>query len=300
MPLTNPFVVKAHIALVILLLSFLVFPQIQGLYPPGFTGYTLADMPKTLLPYLLFLPNIVLYTFGIAMFASHTWSIGTEEQFYIIWPLLFRRFKNKLALMISIILFYLVMKHVFANMPAGKFAELIVFYWSEFPIDNMAIGGIFALIIYSKAAPFIKAKKFIFNRYVQIATYLTVVCSIVFRLTLPDIIFEYYCVLFGIIIANLAANERSIFSMETASLKYLGKISYGLYIYHPLMIAATMWLFRELGWTSNLLFYPLSLGATILISGLSYRYFESAFIKKKKEFSVVVSGDNSAEGKKDS
>ena len=38
-------------------------------------------------------------------------------------------------------------------------------------------------------------------------------------------------------------------------------------------------------------FYPLSLFLTITIAGLSYKYFESYFLKKKKRFSSILSGN---------
>ena len=39
-----------------------------------------------LLLFIFFLPNLVLICFGSIPFASQTWSIGAEEQFYIFWP----------------------------------------------------------------------------------------------------------------------------------------------------------------------------------------------------------------------
>jgi peptidoglycan/LPS O-acetylase OafA/YrhL len=48
--------------------------------------------------YLLFLPNLLLFGFGIIVpYASQSWSVGVEEQFYLIWPLLMKFFKNKLV-----------------------------------------------------------------------------------------------------------------------------------------------------------------------------------------------------------
>jgi peptidoglycan/LPS O-acetylase OafA/YrhL len=45
--------------------------------------------------YLLFLPNFALKYGYSVVGCSQTWSVGVEEQFYILWPLLFLFFKKK-------------------------------------------------------------------------------------------------------------------------------------------------------------------------------------------------------------
>ena len=79
---------------------------------------------------------------------------------------------------------------------------------------------------------------------------------------------------------------------------YLGKISYGIYVIHPLLIFIGN---RILGpmlsrseWTQNhgggfaIIFISVT-GLTILIAGLSYKYFEMPFLRMKDKFSVVKS-----------
>ena len=89
---------------------------------------------------------------------------------------------------------------------------------------------------------------------------------------------------------------------------YLGRISFGLYVYHQFVIytmdhliiqnlsAHMNPLIKSLEGPIYLLNMGLTLGLTILIAALSYRYFETPFLKMKKRHSVIesqpIQGDN--------
>ena len=108
---------------------------------------------------------------------------------------------------------------------------------------------------------------------------------------IPYIHYEFYSVLFGIIILNFASNDKIKISLENRLFNYLGNISYGLYMYHPIGIVLAIAISISIGLTTNWLIYPLSFTLTIIIAGLSYKYFESFFLKFKDKFSIVLSGN---------
>jgi peptidoglycan/LPS O-acetylase OafA/YrhL len=114
-----------------------------------------------------------------------------------------------------------------------------------------------------------------------------------YGITVPYIHYEFYAVLFGILILNLAANKNTLISLENKAFHYLGKISYGLYMYHMLGIVIAFKGLKALGINNIVLLYLASMLLTVIISGLSYSCFERFFIKKKIRFSKVISGDNS-------
>jgi peptidoglycan/LPS O-acetylase OafA/YrhL len=104
-------------------------------------------------------------------------------------------------------------------------------------------------------------------------------------------------VLCGLII-NIASNRQSLINLENSVFSYFGKLSYGLYVYHlfavVLVLKGLPALLPIQSW-SPWISYPVTLGLILLlttgISHLSYRYFESYFLKKKARFSTVMSGD---------
>jgi peptidoglycan/LPS O-acetylase OafA/YrhL len=67
----------------------------------------------------------------------------------------------------------------------------------------------------------------------------------------------------------------------------MGKISYGLYMYHPVAIVLCLYVIRQfmpysLGF--SVLLYATSYALTTLLAWLSYEYFEKQFLKLKDRF----------------
>ncbi|MEO6305311.1 MAG: acyltransferase family protein, partial [Bacteroidia bacterium] len=113
---------------------------------------------------------------------------------------------------------------------------------------------------------------------------------------LQDAAFIIYSVLFLIIILNVSLNPKSIIKIENKVFVFLGNISYGLYMYHLMIVAAFIGFLKYIGFevdnsvASQLLVYIGVTALTILTAWLSYRYFESWFLKLKHKFTVVKSG----------
>ena len=102
---------------------------------------------------------------------------------------------------------------------------------------------------------------------------------------------EFYAFLFLIIILNCATKVNPIIKLENQMFNFLGKISYGLYAYHWIIIVLIMETSLKFSpnLTKNMVFfnmliYSLGLSLTIIISHFSYNYFESFFLKIKDRF----------------
>ena len=100
-------------------------------------------------------------------YASQLWSVGIEEQFYLIWPLIVKFFKRKFLILYLIIIGYIFMniygfnfiKYHFIN---NEIINYISEVWSNFSIDCMAIGGLFAMYLHLKFAWI----AILFNKYI--------------------------------------------------------------------------------------------------------------------------------------
>ncbi|MDE3250911.1 MAG: acyltransferase, partial [Bacteroidota bacterium] len=94
--------------------------------------------------------------------------------------------------------------------------------------------------------------------------------------------------LFGWLIVNVAANPNRIFSLENRFLNFMGKISYGLYMYHMPVVYAVSFLFQKskLATLSPLAYFPLFFGLVFIvttgIAGGSYYLIEQPLLKKSK------------------
>ncbi len=68
---------------------------------------------------------------------------------------------------------------------------------------------------------------------------------------------------------------------------YLGRISFGLYVYHEFALYISRHLLAS--FNGHFLRSSVALGLTILMATVSYRYFETPFLKMKKRHSVIES-----------
>jgi peptidoglycan/LPS O-acetylase OafA/YrhL len=87
--------------------------------------------------------------------------------------------------------------------------------------------------------------------------------------------------------------------LEYKILDFLGKISFGIYMYHMMVIAAVLHFAKDVLHFNNdlnpwqsIVVYLAVLSITVIISAISYKYLELPFIKRKKAVSNVISGEN--------
>lgn len=88
---------------------------------------------------------------------------------------------------------------------------------------------------------------------------------------------------------------KKIFNLETRLFDFTGKISYGIYIVHPLVIFLLSYRFKYIDVNiiaKYLLVYSSTVIFTILIAWLSYRYYETPFLKLKRRFMIVKSSNS--------
>ena len=275
----------------LVLLGFLVIPYLNFLQVPQYS----SDMSDSLDRFLLFFglaANVAFVYFPTVAFANILWSVAVEEQFYLFWPHVVKIRQKLLGVMLFLLLLYLILKFHAGELDP-KLEELII--RSRF--SSMIIGGIGAYLLFHQKAII----QFLYHRWVQVAL---LFLFIVFGMDWIDFKSLSWMqdelvsvVLCGLII-NVATNKQSILNLENSVFSYLGKLSYGLYVYHlfavVLVLKGLPALLPIQEW-SPWISYPLTLCLIFLMNTciihLSYHYFESYFLRKKVWFSTVLSGD---------
>ena len=276
----------------IVLFTFFVVPFVDFLIVDGYDKKLLwSDLFTKLILYVAFLPNLVCAIYGAIPYVAITWSIGAEEQFYLIWPWLNKNVSNKWILMFSIIIGYFLVKRYTYYLP-NDFRQVFKIFWDMTLIDCMAIGGIFATLLYQNGILVNIIRKILFKKIVQWVVLILTIYLVYINFKLKDFYCEIYAILFGVLIINFAANPNRIFSMENKILNYLGKVSYGLYIYHYILIIIVLRLCDNFNIMNNFIYYASSIVLTILVASLSYNFFEKRFIDMKVNYSDVISGEN--------
>jgi peptidoglycan/LPS O-acetylase OafA/YrhL len=82
--------------------------------------------------------------------------------------------------------------------------------------------------------------------------------------------------------------------LRNKGLGYLGKISYGLYVYHLIALQISSSIIDVFVSPDQLVVYPIAVVAstlimTILISALSYQFLEKPFLRMKDRFTFIHS-----------
>lgn len=277
----------------IIIIGLFVLPNVPFMHMAGYSESVKDNFFEKSILFGFFLPNVAIVTFPIVPFISHSWSVGVEEQFYLLWPLLLKKFKNIFKVLIGVIVFYFLIRIsllVWVHYhPDDKLIVKVSSFWKSFSIDCMAIGGLGAAILYNKKEKWLAA---LFNKYLQVAIYIIVLTLMIIGFHAPTIIhYEFYGVLFGILILNLAGNPNSIINLENKVLNYLGKISYGLYMYHFIAIVIILKLLTFYSISHPAVIYICCLLLTTIFAVLSYHFIEIRFIKAKKKHTVIESGE---------
>jgi peptidoglycan/LPS O-acetylase OafA/YrhL len=106
---------------------------------------------------------------------------------------------------------------------------------------------------------------------------------------------EIYSVVFAIIVVNVCSNPNTIVNLENRFMNFIGRISYGLYIYHLTVFVLLATLLKKYFATylpsteSYVLIYSMTIIITFFIASISYRFFESLFLKKKERYMKISS-----------
>lgn len=287
----------------IVFLGFFVLPHISFFDIPKQEVFFLQTFWPQLLCFLFLLPNLAFAAYQTAVpNIGQAWSIGVEEQFYIIWPLIMKFAKGLLRAMIIFTIALVIFKVLLSLIPDSTFSWLgtLKRFLAMSKIECMSLGGIGAYLVFHKKE---KIMNFCFHPVIQVIAILSIPLIILFApIQLKNGVHLLYSFSFLIIIMNVSFNKGSLIRFENKILDFLGKISYGIYMYHIICITFTLHVMdkvlslpQNMTWSQNLLYYLCSVILTILVSALSYRYLERVFIRRKKNYTTVISGDEAKE-----
>lgn len=236
-------------------------------------------------------PNIA-HGVGAAWIASpQIWSIGVEEQFYLFWPtLLKQRIRIIFIFSLFLVLVFPILPHFFQfvlnKLGASNHTLLsIERIFSVLNFGAMATGALFSLLYFNQNKFFkiIKNKLTPINKFLAILPFLLWFSGINFSFLQSQV----YSLLFGyMIILLIEGTFLSIF--ESSILLFIGKISYGIYMFHwvimILILNLTQSFIKTNLITGNLILYASIIGLTILTAYLSYNFVESKILRLKNRF----------------
>jgi peptidoglycan/LPS O-acetylase OafA/YrhL len=272
--------------------AFGLYPIIESLQKVNMTyGNSLAY-------YMAFLSNFDMINLlsdnskiGLKM-VSVTWSVSIEEQFYLIWPLLF--ILNRKIL--PYIFFVIILLSIWFRIAHYDEVHTLYFHSCSVVMD-LTLGALAAyLSIYNKR--FIQLFSLI-PKPLNIMIYGTGFSFLIFKNYIypsiyDDAIMRFVFVLFfAYIIIEQNLNQNSLFKLGNSRLfTKIGKYTYSLYMLHLIIVNFVTYSFRffDLDYNKNLLYGFLYATVSFIGSGIlsyfSYSFFEKPFLKLKEKFTA--------------
>lgn len=256
-----------------LVLTYYVLPQLSGMDNTTFNQQ---------IYYFTYLQNFATTFSWNAIGPSHFWSLAVEEHFYLFWPFIvyFSSIKNLIRIVFGIVIGALLLRVLMTN------EGYEVFYFTFTRIDSLAIGSLLAILELKGIFKERNTKKFVLllvtilfptiiiwtylmgtgNYYIQILKYLF----------FPSIFFS----IIGLILC-FKANHIINRLLTSKFFLFTAKISYGLYVYHPLAYTICEKYFPIKNIVVN---FFTCVALSYVISSISFYLFESTFLKLKKYF----------------
>lgn len=256
----------------IVFVCFVVLPPLLG------PDYFFAEpAPHAVVLMMLFLANLITPRGPL----DHLWTISLEEQFYLVWPWVAKRSAlTFLKVVFGIIFLKLVLEPVVAMFQSDAMMQL---FWT-LRFECMAVGALGAYLYFYQRP----ALRWIYHPAVQVTGWgVLILCALV-DMPWTTVYTLLLALAFMTIILNLATNPRPLLQIDHPALNALGKISYGIYMYHYPVLYVTLFVRQSAGIPEgeafNLLLYIIAIGGTLLLAYASYRWLETPFLRLKKRF----------------
>ncbi|HEY1730801.1 MAG TPA: acyltransferase [Terriglobales bacterium] len=231
-----------------------------------------------------------------AMHSSHahqimgiTWSLGVEEKFYLLWPAICVMLRKDLAKLFRVSLslaafiwLYRALACIYLHLPVDYLR-----YSFDSRFADILLGCAFALALK------LRRLEPVLGAVARVKVFPLLLAGILVGLTmlerhLSDRLFYVFALPFSTVVVAVLliqlifeAHSPGYRWLEHPVLRFLGRISYSLYLYHIVAITSIEHLFPHLRlrWL-----YPLMCAGSVTAAYMSYRFIEQPFLQLKNYF----------------
>ncbi|HEX6333631.1 MAG TPA: acyltransferase [Flavisolibacter sp.] len=227
----------------------------------------------------------------------HFWSLAVEEQYYLFWPLLVLLIRKPQVLITSIALLLITVIGIRIFMWLNQVREFNYFGFYTFTrIDGLCIGSMLAVILYSYPK-FLRSYSTLIILGLAAFNFLFFFINRANQFTFPYFAmvgYTTFAVIFAMLVYEATNEENRLLQrlLQSGILKFLGKYSYGIYIWHwPVYLLlhrpVRSWLAGVVTTSKQTGNVIAAIGVTavaVLISVASFHLFEKYFINLKKNY----------------
>jgi peptidoglycan/LPS O-acetylase OafA/YrhL len=253
-----------------------------------------------LLAYPFFLQNYLVndsdvHFWGIELF----WSLAVEEHFYLFWPLLLLALRGR-WLVPSLVGIMAATFSLRALTLLGVLPDtgVPVDHMTHTALDGLAAGCLVACLYHSRPGVFEALARCRWLYLLGWALLFFLVWAALKQLplfpTLPEA--EYYVMTLAalgstVIVACVVGGAGLTYPILCSRpLTYVGKVSYGIYLLHPIVLICAFKAAKYLGLLHGVGYFVATVGYLALVigvAGLSFKFFEAPILRFKERFARV-------------
>lgn len=222
------------------------------------------------------------FTGAASHYLSHCWSLAVEEQFYMLWPLgLLLIHRCMKVTWHGVLIMTLMLVGCRLIWVAAGASDEYLYRALETRGDQLALGGLLACAVASERIrlAFVRVPA---RTWVLLAALGLVILSFnVFRGTIVlkyavGFSIESLLVTLSLPLVILSANQASTSTFHILNagwVGWIGRISYGIYLFHPMVLHPVRNILTRLGLHTDLAI-AISMVAVVLVAHISFRWFE--------------------------
>jgi peptidoglycan/LPS O-acetylase OafA/YrhL len=223
-------------------------------------------------------------------FFRHLWSLSIEEQFYIVWPwvllLALGAARSRRAMVVVLVVGILGPAIARPLLWEGGSA-LWLYFRTDLRFDLLMWGALGAWLVQGDRLPARESRAGSILAWGGVGALVGFFAVAMLPVVKSGFLYVGGYSLIGLlaawVIVAAAAAPPAILkrALEVRFLRWTGKISYGLYIWH----IPIFWTVFELE-LPEILETVIAVGATYLVAGMSFRYWETPFLRMKARYAA--------------
>jgi len=223
---------------------------------------------------------------------GHLWSLCVEEQFYMLWPAVIWLVRSRTRLMniCALVSVAILIERIYlqAHLSPALLDNALI-QWSTYTrIDTLLIGAWFALWLREQPLSTLRLRRLAYALFFIPLAILGIRMAMLSTITRNHFVFTVGYTLIalicsGVLLLSLDDTTWLARFLRTRYLNAFGAISYGFYFFHHLFLYELQDLADNYDIVHRFAFIiPFAVfGLTLLLATLSFRYFESPFLRLK-------------------
>ena len=223
---------------------------------------------------------------------SHAWSLSVEEQFYIVWPIFLMallKLRRKLTVIAILAALILASAVYTAYLWDAKVSYFRMYFGSDTRAQELLIGCVAGLLFYWSAVPREGRAKRAFHT-VSVVAVLGIGLSIVLARYNEEFVytggFTLICLGTAALILDLVLFPSFLSRcFEVRPLVWVGKVSYGLYLWHYPIFEASKRMFE--GRISAVSYTIIGVAITVPVAAASYYFLEQPLLRLGRRYTSV-------------